>query len=186
MRRRPLIPQRRLAFVGCEGDSELAYVALLNDIATARSVHIRFQAEALNPGAGDHCALVESAAARLGHRKRQGTRYAATAVLLDRDQWGTSSARDARSIAVAGRYGLLLVWQRPNHEAVLLRHLDGCQALQPPAPVSLDELKKRWPEYNKGAMTAARLGARIGYRQIVQACTVEAELRAFLQRMGMV
>ncbi|HEX9646643.1 MAG TPA: hypothetical protein VGB88_04040 [Alphaproteobacteria bacterium] len=186
MKRQPPIPQRKLAFVGCEGDGELAYVALLNHIATARNLHIWFRAEALNPGAGDHCAVVERAAARLAHRKRQGTRYLATAVLLDRDQWGTSKARDTRSVDVAKRHGLLLVWQRPDHEALLLRHLDGCQALQPPATVSLNELKKRWPEYDKSGMTAARLDARVGYQQILQACTVEAELRQFLKRMGMI
>ena len=186
MRRRPLIPERKLAFVGCEGDSELAYVALLNDIATARGLHIRFQAEALNPGAGDHCALIERAATRLLHRKRQGTRYVATAVLLDRDQWGVSPERDTRSTAIAGKQRLLLLWQRPNHEAVLLRHLDGCQALQPPAAASLTELRRRWPEYDKAGITAAMLGRRIGYQQVLQACTVEAELRELLQRMGMV
>lgn len=186
MRRRPLIPQRRLAFVGCEGDSELAYVALLNDVASARSIHIRFHAESLNPGAGDHCALVERAAERLAMRKRRGTRYVATAVLLDRDRWGISPARDERATVLAEKHGLRLVWQRPNHEAVLLRHLEGCQALQPPAHLSLEELQKRWPEYDKGGMTAAKLSRRIGYQQILQACEVETELRELLQRMGMV
>jgi hypothetical protein len=186
MRRRPLIPQRRLAFVGCEGDSELAYIALLNDIAQTRNLHIRFQPEPLNPGAGDHCALVERAAERLARRRRQGTTYAVAAVLLDHDQWGTAPDRDLRCTAVAVRNGLLLVWQRPNLEAVLLRHLNGCQTLRPPAAASLDELRRRWPDYEKGGMTAARLGARIGYPQIQQACTVEAELRQLLQQMSMV
>lgn len=185
MRRRPHIPQRRLAFVGCEGDSELAYVALLNDIASARSIHIRFQAERLNPGAGDHCALVERAAEHLATRKRRGTRYVVAAVLLDRDRWGLSPTRDAHATVLAAKHGLLLVWQQPNHEAVLLRHFEGCQALQPPAHASLEYLQKLWPEYDKSGMTAAKFSRRIGYQQILQACEVETELREFLQRMGM-
>jgi hypothetical protein len=31
---------------------------------------------------------------------------------------------------------LHLLWQEPSHEALLLRHLDGCQTLRPSSPAA--------------------------------------------------
>ena len=67
---------------------------------------------------------------------------------------------------------------------MLLRHLDGCQALRPPiTAIALQELIRRWPEYHK-PMPALRLATRIGAPQVLQAANVEESLRAFLQACG--
>jgi len=186
MRRRPLIPQRELFFAGCEGESEFAYVALLNQIAEAHGLHIRIQNERLNPGAGDPLGLVRRAVDVLDRRRRQDTTYRFKAVFLDADVRDSVPDRTRDAMELARQAGVHLIWQAPNHEAVLLRHLDGCQNLRPAGDACLSELRRRWPDYDKAGVTAQRLAVRIGIRQIVQACAVEPDLKLFLRAIGLI
>lgn len=178
-------PQRRLFFAGCEGDSERAYVQLLNNLAEQRGLHIAIRAEPLNPGAGDPYAIMARAVERLAHRRKQGALFQHVAVFLDSDTSALSPERTRGAEALAAFSKIQLIWQRPNHEAVLLRHLDGCLELRPDAARSLAELKKRWPEYDKSGISAEELSRRIDYPQIVQAANTEPELRQFLRIVGL-
>jgi hypothetical protein len=180
------LPQRTLYFVGCEGDSEQAYLALLNKLAEERGLYIGIHGDRLNPGAGDPLELVKKAIQRLEDRRRRSTKYRYTAVFLDADTREQHSERARQALLMARDADIQLVWQTPNPEAVLLRNLDGCQDLRPDATQSLAELKKRWPEYDKSGISAHRLSLRIGYQQVVQAANVEHELGTFLRRIGLV
>ncbi len=184
MRRR--IPQRGLYFAGCEGDSERAYVALLNKLAELRGLHVWIHGEPLNPGAGDPLDLVARAVERLGQRRRQGAIYRHVAVFLDADTRDQSPQRTQDAQRLAQDYAVQLVWQIPNHEAVLLRHLEGCQSLRPDASRSLVELKKQWPEYDKRGISADKLARRISYQHVVQAARVEPDLKDFLRLLGLI
>ena len=179
-------PQRTLYFAGCEGDCERAYVTLLNKIAALRGLHVWIHGEPLNPGAGDPLALVARAVERLGQTRRQGTIYRHVAVFLDADTLHQSPQRTLDARRLAHDYGFQLVWQNPNLEAVLLRHLDGCQYLRPDGSRSLAELKRRWPEYDKSGISADKLAHRIGYQEVERAASVEPELREFLRMVGLI
>lgn len=181
MRRRAAVPQRTLYFAGCEGDGERAYIALLNKLAGERRLHVWIHGEPLNPGAGDPLALVQRAAERLAHKRRQGAVYRQAVVFLDADTSSDAPERTQRAQKMATTMGLHLIWQRPNLEAVLLRHLEGCQSLHPPADQSLVELRRRWPDYDKSGISADRMAHRIGFEQVVQAAKVESELAEFLR-----
>jgi hypothetical protein len=101
------------------------------------------------------------------------------AVLLDADKLGQAPARDARARELAAAATISLVWQRPCHEALLLRHLEGCRDLRrPTSDLSLQELRRRWPDYDKG-MPAGRLATRIGANELRRVLQVEHELAAF-------
>jgi hypothetical protein len=71
-RRRRLIPQRRRVFLGCEGESERGYCALLSRLLEARRRDVHLDIVLLQPGGGDPLALVELASRRIaeGERKR--------------------------------------------------------------------------------------------------------------------
>jgi hypothetical protein len=87
-------------------------------------------------------------------------------------------------VRIAQAAGLHLLWQEPCHEALLLRHLEGCQTLRPQSPAAaLDELMRRWPDFSKGS-SADRLSIRIGAQQIAAAASVEPSLREFLDAIG--
>ncbi|MDB6014900.1 MAG: hypothetical protein JWL65_7150 [Gammaproteobacteria bacterium] len=183
--RRPLIAQRRRVFLGCEGESERGYGALINRLLESRRRDVHLDIVLLKPGGGDPLALIELAARRIseGERKREAP-YIHRAVLLDADRRGQAPARDARIPAIVAATKLRLLWQEPCHEALLLRHLDGCRDLRPPTSShALQELRRRWPDYVKG-MPAARLATKISHAQIVQMLEVEQELASFLADIG--
>lgn len=183
--RRPLLqrraqrPLRQRSFVGCEGESEQGYVALLQRLADEIGLALHLDAVVL--GGGDPCAIVEQSVLRIRQRERQhGSPYAHRAILLDADRRGQVPERDARTLRLAASARLLLVWQDPCHEALLLRHLPDCTQLRPPlTPVAEQQLMQRWPDYRK-PMPAVRLGERIDLDALRRVQPVEADLAAFL------
>lgn len=184
-RRRPQIPQRRRIFLGCEGESERGYGALIGRLLENRRRDMHLHVVLLKPGGGDPLALVELARKRIaeGERKSESP-YIHRAVLMDADRLGQTPVRDAQIAATAQAARIRIIWQRPCHEALLLRHFEGCQQLQPPISAqALVELRQHWPEYAKG-MSALRLAERIDHAAIQRALQVEAELAGFLLDIG--
>lgn len=183
---RRIIPQRRRLFVGCEGESEQGYVAWLTRLAEARRVAVHLDAFLLQPGGGDPLAIIEQAVARADQQAARRGDYERRFVLLDRDKFGHSPQRDARIPQVAANGSIELVWQRPCHEAIILRHLDGCQNRQPQtSPLAGQQLGAAWPAYRK-PMTAARLADRLDVDAVARISAVEPELAAMLGIIGLV
>ncbi len=184
-RRRLVIPQRRRVFLGCEGESERSYGALIGRLLENRRRDVHLHVVLLQPGGGDPLALVKLAQKRIAEGERKSeSRYMYRAVLFDADRLGQSPLRDAQIAPIARAAHIQLIWQRPCHEALLLRHLDGCQQLRPPSPAqAMAELRQRWPEYVKG-MPAMRLADQIDHGAIARVQLVEAELADFLANIG--
>lgn len=183
--RRPLIPQRRRVFLGCEGESERGYGALIRQLLEHRRRDVHLDVVLLSPGGGDPLALLERAQTRIIERERRHeSPYELRALLIDDDKLGQAPHRDARIAPLALTARVRIIWQRPCHEAFLLRHLDRCRDLRPPtAEQALAELLRRWPEYVKG-MPAAKLAERIGHAEVQRVLTVESELAGFLAEVG--
>jgi len=184
MARRPHIRQRRLAFIGCEGEGEVAYVALLNDLAKTRDGPVAFKPYRLNPGAGDPVQLVNRAIQLRKQKQAKGSQFKVSAVLLDKDRLGQlhQGGEELRRTALNAK--LLLVLQDPDHEGFLLRHLRGCEFRRPSPGTSLRELQRRWPEYQKGQSTRIKLAEQIAFEDIERVCRVEPGLRELLTRIG--
>ena len=181
-----MIRQRRRIFVGCEGESEQGYAALLARLIDDARLAVHLDAVLLQPGGGDPLALVERAAVRADERgRRRGDPYERRFVILDDDKLGQTPQRDQRIAGVAAAAGLHLIWQRPCHEAVVLRHLEGCTQLRPPtSAVAWQQLVARWPGYQK-AMPAVRLAERLDRPAIQRAGGVEPDLTVLLQEIGL-
>ena len=185
MRARITIPQRRRIFLGCEGESERSYGLLLNRLADASGRSIYIDAQVLQPGGGDPLKLVEMALSRIGRRIRSHGRYTFMALLLDKDKIGSKPERDREASTKAVQNGLLLIWQDPCHEAVLLRHFEGCHDLRPQTSrAALSELLRKWPDYRKG-MPERRLSQRLDLEHVRRAAGVEGDLKNFLTRIGL-
>jgi hypothetical protein len=184
-RRRLVIPQRRRVFLGCEGESERGYGALIGRLLENRRRDVHLHVVLLKPGGGDPLALVELAQKRIaeGERKSEAP-YVYRAVLIDADRLGQSPLRDAQIAPLAQAARIQIIWQRPCHEALLLRHLEGCQQLRPATSAhALAALRQHWPEYVKG-MPALRLADQIGHGAIERVLQVEAEIAGFLVNIG--
>lgn len=185
--RRPYRPQRAPIFIGCEGESERGYVALLGRLVEQAALPVHLDPVLLQPGGGDPLDLVRVAVRRLTERRRKRQiAYRAQFVLLDRDKWGLVAARDAQIVGIAAQEGLHLVWQDPCHEALLLRHLQGCTALRPPTtPIANAQITQRWPEYKK-PMDGAELAARLDRAAVFRAASVEPSLAYLIGAIGLV
>lgn len=181
------IPQRRRLFVGCEGESERSYGAFLTRLIEEGELAVHLDTVVLQPGGGDPCAIVELAVQRIAQKqKNRGEPYDRKIVLLDADRLGAVPDRDQRLLQISRREDLHLVWQRPCHEAMLLRHIDGCAQLAPPdSTAAVRELRRRWDDYRKG-MSAARLAERLDLDAVARAAAVENDLAVFLAEIGLV
>jgi hypothetical protein len=158
----------------------MGYGALLNRLLNELpDVHLHIHVETLQPGAGDPYALVQRALQRIAHLERRRATFAHKAVLLDRGL--QEKNHDAQTLAA--RKGIRLIWQEPDHEAFLLRHLEGFQQHRPSAGTSLAALRVPWPSYQKGR-TQIQLAERINIDRIRQARVVEPGLDAFLTAIG--
>jgi hypothetical protein len=184
--RRITHPQRRRVFLGCEGESERGYGTLLSRLLEMQRQDVHLDVVLLKPGAGDTLPLVELALRRIADSERKRGDYAIRAVLLDTDRLGQAKECDRRLREIAKTARLRLIWQRPCHEAFLLRHLQECQNLRPPtADASIAELRRRWPGSAKG-MSAMKLGERVSDDDVRRASLVEPDLASFLVDIGFV
>jgi hypothetical protein len=183
-RRPPHIELRRPIYIGCEGASEVEYVAVLRDLIRDAGVPVHLHMDELGPGAGDPLSRIEIAVLRLGKPKYENVAPADRFALLDFDQAERDPQRAERARMLAAENGIAIVWQRPCFEAVLLRHLDGRAANRPPdSPTAIRALEREWPEYRK-PMTRAHLARRIDRSAVLRAAGVEAELKALLRCIG--
>jgi hypothetical protein len=148
---------------------------------------VHLDAVLLQPGGGDPLAIIELAAARAAERERRhGDPYQRRFVILDNDKLGQTPHRDQRIADVAANASLGIIWQSPCHEAVLLRHLDGCAQLRPPSTaVAAQQLAARWPTYRK-ALPAARLAERLDRAAVARAAAVEAQFAELFQLIGLI
>jgi hypothetical protein len=93
MRRRRTIVPRTPIFLGCEGESEAAYGALLNRLVhETPELHLHIHVEPLQPGAGDPLALVKRAVQKISDLERKRERFTCKAVLLDEADPSKSAA----------------------------------------------------------------------------------------------
>jgi hypothetical protein len=156
------IPKRKRFFYACEGNSELGYSRLLVQLAGEKLrdswIPFHFDAEALQPGAGDPFGLISGAVKKAGHKAKTRGSFRRIILQMDDDGFGRNPDRDAQAIQLANRHDILLIRQTPDFEGFLLRHLPSCENLHPMAGQSETELRKRWPEYRKG-MTGMELRA---------------------------
>lgn len=184
-RRLPHIPQRTPIFVGCEGESEAAYVAFLQDLANAAGAHVAVTIERLTPGAGDPLARVTRALAVLARLRSRRTAFAQAFVLMDSDQLALDRGRGERAVRDAEAGGLTLLWQRPCHEALLLRHLPGRADRRPGASAdAILALRREWPDYEK-PMTRRDLHRRLNLAAVRQAGAANPDLTPLLRGLGL-
>ena len=171
-------PQRRRVFVGCEGKSEVGYAAFVRLLATeARSpVYLDIR----NCRGSDPLAIVEWAIRDFHERKKRHGSYAVQAILLDADRRDDSPDRTDHADRLLQEHGFHAIWSQPTLEALLLKHIRGCEQLDPATNnLSLRQLKRHWPDYYKG-MTGRELRARLNLAAVSRAAAVVPALRAFL------
>jgi len=180
-RPRAYIPQRKPVFLGCEGKSEQAYGQLLNDLLRQNDRPFYLDIVNLNPGAGDPVSRIRRAQQEIAHISQRRSQFLFRWVLMDSDQVANDRSRRNDAERLAEQTGIRIIWQEPCHEALLLRHLDGCNARRPPTSATAeDALRSEWPEYRK-PMTKVGLARRITLDGVQRAAAEEPQLYEFLR-----
>lgn len=184
-RRPPNIPQRRPVYIGCEGASEAGYARFLQDLLCYTGLPVHLVVEELGPGAGDPLARIDKAIRRLEHLRRTRTAPPERFALLDFDQAERDPQRADQARRKAADNNIVIVWQRPCFEAVLLRHLEGRAGHQPlDTQGAIRALVRDWPEYQK-PMTRLDLARRLDRAAIIRAAAVEPDLEAMFVCLGL-
>ncbi len=177
MRRQQAI--RRRIFVGCEGDGERGYIALVQRIVNDVHHKVYLDPQPLQPDGGDPLDLVGREEEVITKIVRTREPYDEKYLLIDRDKIGNSPERDQQMPAILKRINARVIWQDPAREALILRRLPGCATRRPPSTqIAMQQLLQQWPEYQK-TMSATQLATRIDLEALRRAAKVEDELRAF-------
>jgi RloB-like protein len=184
MSRRKKISKRRRIFIGCEGESEQGYVALLQLLATELSIPVHLVGVVLQP-AGDSLALLVKAELALKKHLARGS-FVGRFIFLDDDLVGRSPENDRKALAIADRLDIQLIWQHTCFEALLLRHFEGCERMRPPEnDRAMQALQRKWPRYQK-ATSGRDLRAKISLDEVRRAGIVETRLNILSQLIGLI
>lgn len=182
--RKQFIPQRRVIYVGCEGQSEAGYLALIQDFAHDLRLPIHIAIHDLSPKAGDPLKRVQRSIQKIEKLKRDRVPPELRFLFLDEDQLTLDFTRAAETKSLAAKHEIDLVWQSPCFEALLLRHFPKCQDSRPPDTKSaLEALARVWPEYKKGVPRVV-LAKKLDWESVQRAASVEPDLDRFLRSIG--
>jgi RloB-like protein len=173
-------PLRKPVFIGCEGASEHEYVAYLQNLTRDAGLPIYMIIEDLGPGAGDTLERVKKAVRKLDCLSRTRDPIKHRYILLDSDQAANHTERDTKARQIAKENNIIIVWQEPCFEALLLRHLPNFANHRPVSTSEADRaLKQEWPGYSK-PVPRKELSRKIDIEAVRRVAAVEAELRNLL------
>ncbi len=183
MSRHPKIPKRPRFYVGCEGQSEVSYVAWIQDLCEGEVVRITVERDDLS--SGDPLSRVREAIRRIKQKESGREPFRACFILLDSDQAGADQRKADLAMQLAHDSGVRLVWQRPCHEGFLLRHFAGHENDLPASSALADQaLRNVWPNYAK-PMDKRDLSRRLSKQDIVRAANNDPAFADMLSAFGM-
>ena len=182
MRRPRIIERRARIFVGCEGESEQAYGVFLQRLADNAGLKVHIVTKNLQP-AGDPLALAEKATHFFDKENRKAP-FLGKAIMLDADRLSEPSNRGHQALELLKRERFATIWQRPDHEGLLLRHFAGHEHDDPPRGMSMPPLQSLWPGYHKN-MAAADLQRQLTLEHVKRAARVTTELMSLLAMIGL-
>lgn len=178
-------PERTPIFVGCEGPSEVGYIAFISDLAEVANLPVFIKPVLLRP-AGDPLARVERAIRLISDNRRKRVDYVVRFILMDSDQISLAPERAERARALANEHKISIIWQHPCHEALLLRHFAAHETKRPTSNALCEnQLVKLWPDYEK-PMSRVAIARRLDRAAVARAATVEQQLNLFLVAIGLI
>lgn len=175
---------RTRIFVACEGESENAFRAWLQDLCDEYRLFVHLDGARLQ--GGDPLALVQRALKRRWESQRKaGAGHRRSLLFIDSDRLDDSSARSREASELAEAQGLFLIRQVPCFEAVLLRlHLNHEREFPMTAQEAQRRLAQLWPEYGK-PMTRYRLAARFSVADLQRLAAADEQIRSLLEILGL-
>ena len=181
MNTRRIIERRSRIFLGCEGESEQAYGTFLQKIADENGLSVHVLPVNLQP-AGDPLALAQKAVRIYTQEVKKGG-FAGKAILLDADRLNEPPNRGKLALKLLADEGFTTIWQKPDHEGLLLRHFDGHMMDDPPRGSSMAALQMVWAGYHKN-FAASDIKQTLSLPHVQRAASVIPALRTLLNMIG--
>ena len=176
---RPTIKVRKRLFVGCEGDSEVALMATLQELANDHGWNIHLDKH--NCRGGNALSVVTTAIKkRLRQLLQRDPFDGGSFVIMDKDRYDADG--DAQQInALVKAEKIVLILQDDNFEAHLGRILSGQPALG--AHQASKHLKGVWSDYDKPPSSAA-LKTRLNAPLLRQSTSISPEWQKFMNALN--
>ena len=182
MARRPAIPPRKAFFLGAEGPSERGFIRFLQLCCDHAGLHVHLK---VVEGSGGDSSVVVEEAGRALVRSSSRRQFVDKLVLLDADRAARNPKERHEASNAARRYGLRLVYLRPNMEGLLVRLHPGRETSTVPARDALRQLRRLWPEYRKPP-TADQLAQRFTLDDLKRAARHDDQLGRLLRIVGVI
>lgn len=176
--------QKVRIFVACEGESEGALRAWLQDLCDQHELSIHLDGAHMR--GGDPLALVERSLTRRAESQRKaGVGHQHSLLFIDTDRLDDGSARSQEAARLAVAEGLLFIRQVPCLEGTLLRLHPGHEKEFPNnTGEAHHRLSQLWPAYRK-PMTRRQLAARFNIADLQRLAQVDGEIRRLLEILGL-
>lgn len=176
--------ERARIFVGCEGESESGYSVCLANLARDKDLPVTVDAHVMKKG--DPLSRIRWAEAKIRQQEQNRGDYAYKFALLDADQRDLDPERARQAIALAEKLGIIIIWQEPDHEGLLLQHFDHEEKRRPRTKAeSMAAVLKVWSTYDKGS-TAQQYGKKLTQEKLERAGKYSAELNDLLVAIGLI
>ena len=114
MNRHRKIPKRPRFYVGCEGQSEVSYVAFIQDVCEEQNIRVTVVRDDLS--SGDPLSRVREAIRRVKQKEGSREPFKACFIFVDSDQAEADNQRATHAVQLAEGNDIILVWQKPCHE----------------------------------------------------------------------
>ena len=182
MRRRGGVERRRVIFIGVEGKSDRAFVRFLQRVCDEAGLHLHLDVKSAT--GGDSLQVVDHARRRLvRHPDRRSLKV--RLVLLDSDRLEQDRRAGRDALAEASRRRLEVVLMTPNLEGLLVRLHEGHETHRIGAGDAEVQLRRLWPEYDKGSLSADQLTGRFTLADLTRAVRHDPQLRKLLDALGL-
>ena len=112
-------------------------------------------------------------------------RFVKSFLLLDSDRYEQDGERRQEAIRAAQTGKLILIWQRPNIEGLLLRLFPNCETLDPPATATRGELEKKWLGYDK-SFSRQNLEDNFKIEDLTRAARFDEHLQRLLKELDLI
>ena len=179
----PRIQIRTRFFVAVEGESERSFVAWLQRLS---ETNLRIHLDTFPLCGGSYKTMLKAAIREHERRRGKSGAYKNCFLIVDSDRADRGDddwpVEQLKREAAAAKFTVCL--QRPNHEGLLLRMMPGMERENTDAASAKTKLKKRWPAYEKPA-NANALARQFSLDHLLRAASVDADLRAFLEIIGL-
>lgn len=130
-------------FLGCEGEGEQSYGALLQRLVDASGAKTLMTPVNLQP-AGAPLVLAKKVERELAKEIHWGGPFAAEAVILDTERLPELLDGGLEARAILARCSMIAIWQSPDFEVLLLRHFASQKDDDPPLGRSIAALSDVW------------------------------------------